>query len=123
LSIQRDPFGSNSPTDIRVTANLMSLDAGCVGQTLCADMTLRVTTHTCLSGFNCTSIDVAYLTPACCVVTGTGACTINTTFNTFLLGSIVTGNVAGYQVRDAGLQRTTGPSVPARPFTMGVLIP
>jgi hypothetical protein len=123
LSIQRDPLGSNSPVDIRVIATLQNLNAGCIGETLCADMTLRVTTHNCLSGGTCTSVDMPYLTPACCVVAGNGSCSFNTTFNTFLPGSIPTGNVAGYEIRDAGLTRTTGPLLPAKPFIMGAFIP
>ena len=96
LSIQRNPVGSNTPVDIRVIASLQNLNAGCIGETLCADMTLRVTTHNCLSGGGtCTSVDLPYLTSACCVVAGNGSSSFNTTFNTFLAGSIPTGNLAG----------------------------
>ncbi|MCW5893115.1 MAG: hypothetical protein KIT14_21580 [bacterium] len=100
-----------SKTDVKVSATLGGLDAGCEGQTLTAGANARVTTTDCQSGDDCTVVDLVGFPVGDCVV-AKGKCKIKTTVegaiglgtNVFKDGEVVSIEILGVDVLRAGMR-------------------
>lgn len=98
-----------SKTDVKISASLAGLDAGCEAETLTAGANARVTTTDCLSGGDCTVVDLIGFPVGSCVVAG-GKCKIKTTVegaiglgtNVFKEGEVVSIEILGVDVLRAG---------------------
>ena len=112
---------SVKPPDIALAVSLSGLDAGCEGKTLGLAVELRgLTTDGCQSGDpgGCTVPDLVFPVFGATCVVAAGKCSIKTTVNTGLPGTLVNGNHAGITVGTIDIVEGATPT-----FRGGVLVP
>lgn len=111
--------------DFKIDITAKGLSNGCEGQTLCGIVRVRATTHRCVEGA-CTVADMDFTSPSptsCCTVVA-GVCTVSTTINSEVLGTLVIGDRTGFEVFGFGLRRISGPDQPVgNTFSSGGLTP
>jgi hypothetical protein len=118
--------GKSKPNgDFAVYVAAKGLNGGCEGQTLCGIVRVRATTHRCSQG-PCTVMDLDFsgASPTACCTVVSGNCTVSTTINSEVLGTLIVGDRTGFEIYGFGLKRTTGPNLPTGyTFTAGGLTP
>ncbi len=118
--------GKSRPNgDFKIDISAKGLNAGCEGQTLCGIVHVRATTHRC-DQRPCTVVDMDFTgsSPTACCTVVSGTCTVSTTINSEVLGTLVVGDRTGFEVFGFGLKRTSGPNPPTgNSFTSGGLTP
>jgi hypothetical protein len=118
--------GKSKPNgDFAIYVTAKGLNGGCEGQTLCGIVRVRATTHRCAPG-PCTVADLDFsgASPTACCTVASGNCTVSTTINSEVLGTLIVGDRTGIEVFGFGLKRVTGPNLPSGyTFTSGGLTP
>lgn len=111
--------------DFKVDIYAKGLNAGCEGRKLCGVVRVRATTHRCVQG-PCTVVDLDFTgtSPTVCCTVASGACSVSTTINNEVLGTLVVGDRTGLEVYGFGLKRVSGANLPAgNSFVSGGLTP
>ena len=120
---------TTSGPDLKLSASLTGLDAGCNGKILCTVASVRLTTDDCANNDpdGCTAIDVTNLQlglpdslEGCCIVSE-GRCTLATRLSKVFPGILASGKVSGLEVVGAGVNRVSGPPHANPTFTLGFL--
>ena len=118
--------GKSRPNgDFKIDIYAKGLNEGCEGQTLCGIVQVRATTHRCSQG-PCTVADMAFTgsSPTACCTVVSGVCTVTTTINSEVLGTLVAGDRTAFEVYGFGLRRVSGPNLPSgNTFVSGGLTP
>jgi len=126
LSGQGKASGQAKPNgDFQITVVARGLNAGCEGRTMCPTIKVRATTHRCPQGA-CTTSDIELVgsSPSACCKVMSGSCSVQTTINSEILGTLAPGDRTGVEIYGIGLRRTDGQNPPATStFVSGVLTP
>ncbi len=126
LSGQGKAAGQAKPNgDFQVTVVARGLNPGCEGRTMCATVKVRATTHRCSEGA-CTTKDIELIgaSPSACCKVMSGNCSVQTTINSEIVGTLAPGDRTGVEIYGIGLRRTDGQDLPATStFVSGVLTP
>jgi hypothetical protein len=107
--------------NIKMLARMDSIDPACNGETLQVRMSFRVTSNDC-AGQTCTLVDFVDQVMGSCEVSA-GICRLETTLNGAVPNLIVPTNETHVEVLGCDFKRITGPSLPTRTFTCGLMIP
>lgn len=113
--------------DVKISARMKGLAAGCEGESLQAVIDVRVSSDDCASAdpLGCTIVDFPnFPLSAACIVTG-GECTIHSTTDAFSL-LVNAGNENGFELLGFGLKRSTSVNSAAptgRTFSGGIFFP
>ncbi len=107
--------------DTKVLARMEGVDPACEGEDLQFRMSFRVTSNDC-GGLTCTSTDFVDQVMGTCQVSS-GNCKLVTTLNSALPNLITPTNQTHVEVLGCDFKRTTGPSLPARTFACGIMVP
>ena len=109
------------PDDVKFLARIDAIDPACNGETLQVRMSFRVTSNDC-SGQTCTLVDFADQLIGTCEVSS-GMCKLQTTLNAALPNLVIPTNETHIELLGCDFKRTTGPSLPSRTFSCGIMIP
>ena len=110
-----------TPDDVKVLARMDAIDPACNGETLQVRMSFRVTSNDC-AGKTCTLVDFVDQVIGTCDVSG-GICTLQTTMNGAVPNLFVPTNQTHIDLLGCDLKRITGPSLPTRTFSCGLMVP
>jgi len=106
---------------VKVLARMDSIDPACDGETLEFRMSFRVTSNDC-SGQTCTLVDFVDQVMGSCEVSA-GHCRLETTLNGAVPNLVVPTNESHVELLGCDFKRTTGPSLPNRTFSCGLMVP
>jgi len=112
--------------DFQIKVVVRGLNSGCEGRTMCPTVKIRATTHRCATGAACTTQDIELIgaSPTACCKVMSGACSVSTTINSEVLGTLVPGDRTGVEIYGIGLRRVDGQDPPATSgFVSGILTP
>lgn len=109
----------NKKTDISLAAKMQGLDDLCDGLTLQIRATPRATADDCTAGAACTVVDLPDFPLASCVVDAVkNSCSIKSSVNTVLPGTILPGKKLGIQLLNVNVG-----SGGTRVFDTGIFVP
>ena len=109
------------PDDVKVLARMDAIDPACDGETLEVRMSFRVTSNDC-AGQTCTLVDFVDQVMGTCDVS-VGICRLDTTIKGAVPNLFVPTNQTHIDLLGCDFKRITGPSLPTRTFSCGLMVP